>query len=178
MKKKKIEELIKQLEEAKLKEEKEEEAKKRMQEEIQKMKEDNEKKEKKQEELNSILKKQEEERKKLELLIREAEERERKIQEEQRKIEEEAEKRNIEIERLNRKIDDNLSSAGFWIKAGVGNAFISTFIEGLFFGIAGASIDIAANAVVDSLLVCAGLAGLSVFPLLGAGFYYLKKLAT
>ena len=176
--KKQIEELVKRLEEEKLKKEKEEEEKKRIQEEIQKMKEDNEKKEKKQEELNSILKKQEEERKKLELLIREAEERERKIQEEQRKIEEEAENRNIEIERLNRKIDDNLSSAGFWIIAGVGNAYITTFIEGLFFYLSGASIDIAANTVVYSLLPCVGLAGLSVFPLLGAGFYYLKKLAT
>ena len=107
--KKQIEELMKKLEEEKLKKEKEEEEKKRMLEEIQKMKEDDEKRKKKEEDLNNMLKKQEEERKKYEPIIREAQERERKIQEEQRKIEEDTKKRNIEIERLNGKINDNLS---------------------------------------------------------------------
>ena len=181
--KKQIQELKKQLEEEKLKKEKEEEEKKRIVEEIQKMKVDNEKKKEKEELLKNILKNQEEERKKYEPIIREAQERERKIQEEQRKIEEDAKKRNIEIERLNGKINDNLSKTGFMIKSGAATT-TSSFLLGTFlFDIAGVPYTAGLGLVADNVLITGlfgglGIIGLSTLPLLLAGGYALKKLAT
>ena len=181
--KKQIQELKKQLEEEKLKKEKEEEEKKRIVEEIQKKKVDNEKKKEKEELLKNILKNQEEERKKYEPIIREAQERERKIQEEQRKIEEDAKKRNIEIERLNGKINDNLSKTGFMIKSGAATT-TSSFLLGTFlFDIAGVPYTAGLGLVADNVLITGlfgglGIIGLSTLPLLLAGGYALKKLAT
>ena len=177
--KKQIQELIKQLEEEKLKKEKEEEEKKRIVEEIQKMKVDNEKKKEKEELLKNILKNQEEERKKYEPIIREAQERERKIQEEQRKIEEDAKKRNIEIERLNGKINDNLSSSGLMIKAGVATTVSTYSLAGFLYGVVGMeSIGIAEYVLAGFAFGGVGLAALSTIPLIAAGGYALKRLAT
>ena len=144
------------------------------------MKEDDEKRKKREEDLNNILKKQEEERKKYEPIIREAQERERKIQEEQRKIEEEAKKRNIEIERLNGKINDNLSKTGFLIKSGA-VASTGSFLLGTFLDVAGVSIStsfgsFASNVLVTTIFSGFGVMGLSAVPLLLAGGYALKKL--
>ena len=180
--KKQIEVLKKQLEEEKLKKEKEEEEKKRIIEEMQKMKEDDKRKKKKEEELKNILKKQEEERKKYEPIIREAQERERKFQEEQRKIDEDAKNRNIEIERLDGKISDNLSIAGNMAKYGVATS-VSSFLLGTFlFEVAGVPFYYGVGSIVCNALIFGVYGGASVFalaylPLLGAGFYGLKKLA-
>ena len=133
--------------------------------------------------MKNILKKQEEERKKYEPIIREAQERERKIQEEQRKIEEDAKKRNIEIERLNGKINDNLSKTGFMIKSGVATATSSCLLGTFLFDIAGVSYTAGLGLVADHALFGAlfgglGIIGLSSVPLLLAGGYALKKLAS
>ena len=179
--KKQIEVLKKQLEEEKLKKEKEEEEKKRIIEEMQKMKEDDKKK-KKEEELKNILKKQEEERKKYEPINREAQERERKFQEEQRKIDEDAKNRNIDIERLDGKISDNLSNAGNMAKYGAATS-VSSFLLGSFlFDVAGVSYTAGVGSIVSNALIFGVTGGASVFalaalPLLGAGFYGLKRLA-
>ena len=179
--KKQIEVLKKQLEEEKLKKEKEEEEKKRIIEEMQKMKEDDKKK-KKEEELKNILKKQEEERKKYEPIIREAQERERKFQEEQRKIDEDAKNRNIDIERLDGKISDNLSNAGNMAKYGAATS-VSSFLLGSFlFDVAGVSYTAGVGSIVSNALIFGVTAGAGVFalaslPLIGAGFYGLKRLA-
>ena len=178
---KKIEELLKQLKDEKIKKEKEEEEKKRIQEEIKKMKEDNEIKKKKEEELKKILKKQEEERKKYEPLIREAQERERKYQEEQRKIEEKAKKRNIEIERLDGKISENLSTTGEMLKTGLATSAGSVALDFMLIDIAGISVTsafgtIAENALIFTFLGGAGLTVLAGLPLLLAGGYALKKI--
>ena len=174
--KKQIEALKKQLEEEKLKKEKEEEEKKRIIEEMQKMKEDDKKKE---EELKNILKKQEEERKKYEPINREAQERERKFQEEQRKIDEDAKNRNIDIERLDGKISDNLSTAGNMAKYGAVTT-ASSLLSLFFFGGMPANTALGAvisNATIYGFLGGAGVFALASLPLLGAGFYGLKRLA-
>ena len=177
--KKQIEVLKKQLEEEKLKKEKEEEEKKRIIEEMQKMKEDDKKKE---EELKNILKKQEEERKKYEPIIREAQERERKFQEEQRKIDEDAKNRNIKIEELDGKINDGLSNAGNMAKYGAATS-VSSFLLGEFlFNFAGVSCTAGVGSIASNALIFGVTGGASVFalaslPLIGAGFYALKKLA-
>ena len=156
--KKLIEELKKQLEEEKLKKEKEEEEKKRIIEEMQKMKEDDKKKE---EELKNILKK---------------------FQEEQRKIDEDAKNRNIDIERLDGKISDNLSNAGNMAKYGAATS-VSSFLLGSFlFDVAGVSYTAGVGSIVSNALIFGVTGGASVFalaalPLLGAGFYGLKRLA-
>ena len=176
--KKQIEVLKKQLEEEKLKKEKEEEEKKRIIEEMQKMKEDDKKK-KKEEEMKNILKKQEEERKKYEPINREAQERERKFQEEQRKIDEDAKNRNIDIERLDGKISDNLSTAGNMAKYGAVTT-ASSLLSLFFFGGMPANTALGAvisNATIYGFLGGAGFFALASLPLLGAGFYGLKRLA-
>ena len=153
--KKQIEVLKKQLEEEKLKKEKEEEEKKRVMEEMQKMKEP---------------------------IIREAQERERKFQEEQRKIDEDAKNRNIEIERLDGKISDNLSTAGNMAKYGAVTT-ASSLLSG-FFLITVADIStttglgaVVGNAIAYGLIGGAGVFALASLPLIGAGFYGLKRLA-
>ena len=153
--KKQIEVLKKQLEEEKLKKEKEEEEKKREMEEMQKMKEP---------------------------IIREAQERERKFQEEQRKIDEDAKNRNIEIERLDGKISDNLSTAGNMAKYGAVTT-ASSLLSG-FFLITVADIStttglgaVVGNAIAYGLIGGAGVFALASLPLIGAGFYGLKRLA-
>ena len=133
--------------------------------------------------MKNILKNQEEERKKYEPIIREAQERERKIQEEQRKIEEDAKKRNIEIERLNGKINDNLSKTGFMIKSGAATTTSSLLLGTFLFDIAGVSYTtglglVADHAIIAGLFGGLGIIGLSTLPLLLAGGYALKKLAT
>ena len=129
--------------------------------------------------MNRILKKQEEERKRLEPLIRKADERERKIQEEQRKIDEDAKKRNIEIERLNGKINDNLSSSGLMIKAGVATTVSTYSLAGFLYGVVGMeSIGIAEYVLAGFAFGGVGLAALSTIPLIAAGGYALKRLAT
>jgi len=153
--KKQIEVLKKQLEEEKLKKEKEEEEKKRVMEEMQKMKEP---------------------------IIREAQERERKFQEEQRKIDEDAKNRNIDIERLDGKISDNLSNAGNMAKYGAATS-VSSFLLGSFlFDVAGVPFTAGVGSVVSNALIFGVAGGASVFalaalPLIGAGFYGLKRLA-
>lgn len=156
--KKQIEALKKQLEEEKLKKEKEDEEKKRIIEEMQKMKEDDKKKE---EELKNILKK---------------------FQEEQRKIDEDAKNRNIEIERLDGKISDNLSTAGNMAKYGAVTT-ASSLLSG-FFLITVADIStttglgaVVGNAIAYGLIGGAGVFALASLPLIGAGFYGLKRLA-
>ena len=145
------------------------------------MKED-EKKKKKEEELKNILKKQEEERKKYEPINREAQERERKFQEEQRKIDEDAKNRNIDIERLDGKISDNLSTAGNMAKYGAATS-VSSFLLGTFlFEVAGVPFYYGVGSIVCNALIFGLYGGASVFalaylPLVGAGFYGLKKLA-
>ena len=153
--KKQIEVLKKQLEEEKLKKEKEEEEKKRVMEEMQKMKEP---------------------------IIREAQERERKFQEEQTKIDEDAKNRNIEIERLDGKISDNLSTAGNMAKYGAVTT-ASSLLSG-FFLITVADIStttglgaVVGNAIAYGLIGGAGVFALASLPLIGAGFYGLKRLA-
>ena len=153
--KKQIEALKKQLEEEKLKKEKEEEEKKRVMEEMQKMKEP---------------------------IIREAQERERKFQEEQRKIDEDAKNRNIDIERLDGKISDNLSTAGNMAKYGAVTT-ASSLLSG-FFLITVADIStttglgaVVGNAIAYGLIGGAGVFALASLPLIGAGFYGLKRLA-
>ena len=153
--KKQIEVLKKQLEEEKLKKEKEEEEKKRVMEEMQKMKEP---------------------------IIREAQERERKFQEEQRKIDEDAKNRNIDIERLDGKISDNLSTAGNMAKYGAVTT-ASSLLSG-FFLITVADIStttglgaVVGNAIAYGLIGGAGVFALASLPLIGAGFYGLKRLA-
>ena len=145
------------------------------------MEEDNEKK-KKEEYLKNILKKQEEERKKYEPIIREAQERERKFQEEQRKIDEDAKNRNIDIERLDGKISDNLSTAGNMAKYGAVTT-ASSLLSG-FFLITVADIStttglgaVVSNAIAYGLIGGAGVFALASLPLIGAGFYGLKRLA-
>ena len=150
--KKQIEVLKKQLEEEKLKKEKEEEEKKRVMEEMQKMKEP---------------------------IIREAQERERKFQEEQRKIDEDAKNRNIDIERLDGKISDNLSTAGNMAKYGAVTT-ASSLLSLFFFGGMPANTALGAvisNATIYGFLGGAGVFALASLPLLGAGFYKLKRLA-
>jgi len=153
--KKQIEVLKKQLEEEKLKKEKEEEEKKRVMEEMQKMKEP---------------------------IIREAQERERKFQEEQRKIDEDAKNRNIEIERLEGKISDNLSIAGNMAKYGAATSASSALSAFFLFTVAEVSTStgvgsVALNAIAYGLIGGAGVFALAALPLLGAGFYRLKRLA-
>ena len=153
--KKQIEVLKKQLEEEKLKKEKVEEEKKRIIEEMQKMKEDDKKKE---EELKNILKK---------------------FQEEQRKIDEDAKNRNIDIERLDGKISDNLSTAGNMAKYGAVTT-ASSLLSLFFFGGMPANTALGAvisNATIYGFLGGAGFFALASLPLLGAGFYGLKRLA-
>ena len=155
--KKQIEALKKQLEEEKLKKEKEEEEKKRIIEEMQKMKEDDKKKE---EELKNILKK---------------------FQEEQRKIDEDAKNRNIDIERLDGKISDNLSIAGNMAKYGAATS-ASSILSAFFLNVAGVSSSTAVGSVVCDAMLYGFLGGAGVFalaslPLIGAGFYGLKRLA-
>ena len=153
--KKQIEVLKKQLEEEKLKKEKEEEEKKRIIEEMQKMKEDDKKKE---EELKNILKK---------------------FQEEQRKIDEDAKNRNIDIERLDGKISDNLSTAGNMAKYGAVTT-ASSLLSLFFFGGMPANTALGAvisNATIYGFLGGAGFFALASLPLIGAGFYGLKRLA-
>ena len=155
--KKQIEVLKKQLEEEKLKKEKEEEEKKRIIEEMQKMKEDDKKKE---EELKNILKK---------------------FQEEQRKIDEDAKNRNIDIERLDGKISDNLSIAGNMAKYGAATS-ASSILSAFFLNVAGVSSSTAVGSVVCDAMLYGFLGGAGVFalaslPLIGAGFYGLKRLA-
>ena len=156
--KKQIEALKKQLEEEKLKKEKEDEEKKIIIEEMQKMKEDDKKKE---EELKNILKK---------------------FQEEQRKIDEDAKNRNIDIERLDGKISDNLSTAGNMAKYGAVTT-ASSLLSG-FFLITVADIStttglgaVVGNAIAYGLIGGAGVFALASLPLIGAGFYGLKRLA-
>ena len=136
------------------------------------MKEDDKKKKKKEEE---------EERKKYEPINREAQERERKFQEEQRKIDEDAKNRNIDIERLDGKISDNLSIAGNMAKYGAATS-ASSIISAFFLNVAGVSSSTAVGSVVCNTMLFGFLGGASVFalaslPLLGAGFYGLKRLA-
>jgi len=155
--KKQIEALKKQLEEEKLKKEKEDEEKKRIIEEMQKMKEDDKKKE---EELKNILKK---------------------FQEEQRKIDEDAKNRNIDIERLDGKISDNLSIAGNMAKYGAATS-ASSILSAFFLNVAGVSSSTAVGEVVCNAMLYGFLGGAGVFalaslPLIGAGFYGLKRLA-
>ena len=155
--KKQIEALKKQLEEEKLKKEKEDEEKKRIIEEMQKMKEDDKKKE---EELKNILKK---------------------FQEEQRKIDEDAKNRNIDIERLDGKISDNLSIAGNMAKYGAATS-ASSILSAFFLNVAGVSSSTAVGSVVCDAMLYGFLGGAGVFalaslPLIGAGFYGLKRLA-
>ena len=155
--KKQIEVLKKQLEEEKLKKEKEDEEKKRIIEEMQKMKEDDKKKE---EELKNILKK---------------------FQEEQRKIDEDAKNRNIDIERLDGKISDNLSIAGNMAKYGAATS-ASSILSAFFLNVAGVSSSTAVGSVVCDAMLYGFLGGAGVFalaslPLIGAGFYGLKRLA-
>ena len=155
--KKQIEVLKKQLEEEKLKKEKEDEEKKRIIEEMQKMKEDDKKKE---EELKNILKK---------------------FQEEQRKIDEDAKNRNIDIERLDGKISDNLSIAGNMAKYGAATS-ASSILSAFFLNVAGVSSSTAVGEVVCNAMLYGFLGGAGVFalaslPLIGAGFYGLKRLA-
>ena len=155
--KKQIEALKKQLEEEKLKKEKEDEEKKRIKEEMQKMKEDDKKKE---EELKNILKK---------------------FQEEQRKIDEDAKNRNIDIERLDGKISDNLSIAGNMAKYGAATS-ASSILSAFFLNVAGVSSSTAVGSVVCDAMLYGFLGGAGVFalaslPLIGAGFYGLKRLA-
>ena len=132
--------------------------------------------------MKKILKKQEEERKKYEPIIREAQERERKFQEEQRKIDEDAKNRNIEIERLDGKISDNLSIAGNMAKYGAATS-VSSFLLGTFlFEVAGVPFYYGVGSIVCNALIFGLYGGASVFalaylPLVGAGFYGLKKLA-
>ena len=152
--KKQIEVLKKQLEEEKLKKEKEDEEKKRIIEEMQKMKEP---------------------------IIREAQERERKFQEEQRKIDEDAKNRNIDIERLDGKISDNLSIAGNMAKYGAATS-ASSILSAFFLNVAGVSSSTAVGEVVCNAMLYGFLGGAGVFalaslPLIGAGFYGLKRLA-
>ena len=155
--KKQIEALKKQLEEEKLKKEKEDEEKKIIIEEMQKMKEDDKKKE---EELKNILKK---------------------FQEEQRKIDEDAKNRNIDIERLDGKISDNLSIAGNMAKYGAATS-ASSILSAFFLNVAGVSSSTAVGSVVCDAMLYGFLGGAGVFalaslPLIGAGFYGLKRLA-
>ena len=139
------------------------------------------KKKKKVEELNEILKKQEEERKKFEPIIREAQERERKIQEEQRKIEEKAKQRNIEIERLNGRIIDNLETTRIMIKGGLTASACSFGLGNLLFNFVGVSCSTGLGGALSSTLVGSiyaglGSTGLAIIPLLLAGGYSLKKM--
>ena len=132
--------------------------------------------------MKEILKKQEEERKKNELSIRKAQEKVRKFQEEQEKIDEDAKKRNLEIERLNGKINDNLSKTGSMIKSGAVTSASSLLIMASLEA-AGvpctAVIGTAAKyALLSSMFGGIGLVGLATIPLLLAGGYALKKLAT
>ena len=129
--------------------------------------------------MKNILKKQEEERKKYEPINREAQERERKFQEEQRKIDEDAKNRNIEIERLDGKISDNLSTAGNMAKYGAVTT-ASSLLSLFFFGGMPANTALGAvisNATIYGFLGGAGVFALASLPLLGAGFYGLKRLA-
>ena len=139
------------------------------------------KKKKKVEELNEILKKQEEERKKFEPIIREAQERERKIQEEQRKIEEKAKQRNIEIERLNGRINDNLKTTRKMIMGGLTTSACSFGLGNLLFDFVGVSYSTGLGGALSSTLVGSiyaglGSTGLAIIPLLLAGGYSLKKM--
>ena len=115
-------------------------------------------------------------------IIREAQERERKFQEEQRKIDEDAKNRNIEIERLDGKISDNLSTAGNMAKYGAVTT-ASSLLSG-FFLITVADIStttglgaVVGNAIAYGLIGGAGVFALASLPLIGAGFYGLKRLA-
>ena len=138
----------------------------------------NQKKEK-EEEKKRVM---EEMQKMKEPIIREAQERERKFQEEQRKIDEDAKNRNIEIERLDGKISDNLSTAGNMAKYGAVTT-ASSLLSG-FFLITVADIStttglgaVVGNAIAYGLIGGAGVFALASLPLIGAGFYGLKRLA-
>jgi two-component system response regulator YesN len=95
---------------------------------------------------------------------------------------EDAKNRNIEIERLDGKISDNLSTAGNMAKYGAVTT-ASSLLSG-FFLITVADIStttglgaVVSNAIAYGLIGGAGVFALASLPLIGAGFYGLKRLA-
>ena len=167
-----IEELVKKIEEEKLKKKKEEEEKIKIKKELQKLKMNEEKRKKKVEDLEIILKKQEEERKKYDVLIQKFEEEERKKKEMQRLIEEKAREKGIEIERLDGKINEYWSTSKDM--AGIGLIYSAGS-----FGLAYALDIIGFTSVVNYLfypfILGLGSIGFAAIPALIAGGYVLKK---
>ena len=170
--KKLIEELKKQLEEAKLKNEKEEKEKMKLQEDIKKLKDDEERRKKK-EEYNKIVERQNRERN--QNLIREVLERERRCKEMEKEIEELAKQKGIQIEKLDRTIKDNLIRAG--VMAGGGGTTALSFY-GLGFlsnALLGGLTDFQFFALAAPMIGGAGVFALSAVPLLIAGGFAIKK---
>ena len=91
-------------------------------------------------------------------------------------------KSNIEIERLNGEINDNLSRTGLMVTSGVATS-ASSFLLGTFlFEVAGVSCSALGGAACKVLMGAVigglGVTGLATIPLLLAGGYALKKLAS
>ena len=91
-------------------------------------------------------------------------------------------KRNIEIERLNGKINDNLSRTGIMVTSGVATSASSLFLGAFLFDVAGVSCTglgaAASNVLMGAVIGGLGVTGLATIPLLLAGGYALKKLAS